>query len=133
MLFRSIDLNNPNNYASHSAPVHFPRIWNAPWFSWVQYDGSIMQPMVRNAGEALGDHRQLEAARHRDEGRLDARLAQPLGHRVPAELRAAPRAGLRPHICDRADACAVQCLQEDPCSQTQCPMVQISSPLMGPL
>jgi hypothetical protein len=50
----SIDLNNPNNYASHSAPVHFPRIWNAPWFSWVQYDGSIMQPMVRNAGEALG-------------------------------------------------------------------------------
>ncbi|GIQ76441.1 cytochrome c [Bradyrhizobium sp. RD5-C2] len=50
----SIDLNNPNNYAAHSAPVHFPRIWNAPWFSWVQYDGSIMQPMVRNAGEALG-------------------------------------------------------------------------------
>jgi hypothetical protein len=50
----SIDLNNPNNYASHSAPVHFPRIWNAPWFSWVQYDGSIMQPMVRNAGESLG-------------------------------------------------------------------------------
>ncbi|MHC2331176.1 di-heme-cytochrome C peroxidase [Bradyrhizobium sp. USDA 4454] len=50
----AIDLNNPNNYAAHSAPVHFPRIWNAPWFSWVQYDGSIMQPMVRNAGEALG-------------------------------------------------------------------------------
>ncbi|QPF85442.1 hypothetical protein IC762_03670 [Bradyrhizobium genosp. L] len=50
----SIDLNNPSNYASHSAPVHFPRIWNAPWFSWVQYDGSIMQPMVRNAGESLG-------------------------------------------------------------------------------
>ncbi|MFB9264795.1 di-heme-cytochrome C peroxidase [Bradyrhizobium erythrophlei] len=50
----SLDLKNPNNYASHSAPVHFPRIWNAPWFSWVQYDGSIMQPMVRNAGEALG-------------------------------------------------------------------------------
>jgi len=50
----SLDLNNPDNYASHSAPVHFPRIWNAPWFSWVQYDGSIMQPMVRNAGEALG-------------------------------------------------------------------------------
>ncbi|MBR0797941.1 cytochrome c [Bradyrhizobium jicamae] len=50
----AIDLNNPNNYASHSAPVHFPRIWNAPWFSWVQYDGSIMQPMVRNAGESLG-------------------------------------------------------------------------------
>ncbi len=50
----SLDLNNPNNYASHSAPVHYPRIWNAPWFSWVQYNASIEQPMVRNAGEALG-------------------------------------------------------------------------------
>jgi hypothetical protein len=34
--------------------VHFPRIWNASWFDWVQYNGSIEQPMVRNAGEAMG-------------------------------------------------------------------------------
>lgn len=50
----SRDLNDDANYAGHSAPVHFPRIWNAPWFDWVQYNGSIMQPMVRNAGESLG-------------------------------------------------------------------------------
>src|SRR5579864_2149894 len=50
----AIDLNNTANYAAHSAPVHYPRIWNASWFTWVQYNGSIMQPMVRNAGEALG-------------------------------------------------------------------------------
>ena len=50
----SLDLNNPANYAAHSAPVHFPRIWNAPWFDWVQYNASIMQPMIRNAGESLG-------------------------------------------------------------------------------
>jgi hypothetical protein len=50
----SIDLQNPKNYVGHSAPVHYPRIWNAPWFNWVQYNGSIKQPMVRNAGEALG-------------------------------------------------------------------------------
>jgi hypothetical protein len=42
------------NYAGPTAPVHFPRIWNASWFTWVQYNGSIQQPMVRNAGEALG-------------------------------------------------------------------------------
>jgi hypothetical protein len=42
------------NYAPISAPVHFPRIWDAPWFDWVQYNGSIERPMVRNAGEALG-------------------------------------------------------------------------------
>lgn len=50
----SVDLKNPKNYAAHSAPVHYPRIWNAPWFDWVQYNGSIEQPMVRNAGESLG-------------------------------------------------------------------------------
>ena len=50
----SIDLKNPENYAGSSAPVHYPRIWNTPWFDWVQYNGSIMQPMVRNAGESLG-------------------------------------------------------------------------------
>jgi len=50
----AIDLKNLKNYAAHSAPVHYPRIWDAPWFTWVQYNGSIMQPMVRNAGEALG-------------------------------------------------------------------------------
>jgi hypothetical protein len=50
----SIWLRNDANYAATSAPVHFPRIWDASWFDWVQYNGSIEQPMVRNAGEALG-------------------------------------------------------------------------------
>src|SRR5260221_4498793 len=50
----SEDLNKPENYRGSSAPVHYPRIWNTPWFDWVQYNGSIMQPMVRNAGESLG-------------------------------------------------------------------------------
>lgn len=49
-----IDMNVEANYAPLVAPVHYPRIWTAPWFAWVQYNGSIMQPMVRNAGEALG-------------------------------------------------------------------------------
>ena len=50
----SVDLKRPENYAGSPAPVHYPRIWNTPWFDWVQYNGSIMQPMVRNAGESLG-------------------------------------------------------------------------------
>jgi RoxA-like, cytochrome c-like len=50
----SISLSNDDNYVATSAPVHFPRIWDASWFDWVQYNGSIEQPMVRNAGEALG-------------------------------------------------------------------------------
>ena len=45
---------NRANYAPANAPVHFPHIWNATWFSWAQYNGSIQRPMVRNAGEAMG-------------------------------------------------------------------------------
>ena len=50
----AVDTQRFENYVGWSAPVHFPRIWNAPWFSWVQYNGAVEQPMVRNAGEALG-------------------------------------------------------------------------------
>ena len=50
----ALDTERHENYVGTSAPVHFPRIWNAPWFDWVQYNGSIEQPMVRNAGEAIG-------------------------------------------------------------------------------
>jgi hypothetical protein len=49
-----IDLDRPENYVGSSAPVHYPRIWNTAWFERAQYNGSIGQPMVRNAGEALG-------------------------------------------------------------------------------
>src|SRR3984957_3209499 len=50
----ALDLDHHENFVAYSAPVHFPRIWDASWFEWVQYNGSIQQPMNRNAGEALG-------------------------------------------------------------------------------
>jgi mono/diheme cytochrome c family protein len=50
----ALDLDRHENFVAYSAPVHFPRVWYASWFEWVQYNGSIQQPMVRNAGEALG-------------------------------------------------------------------------------
>jgi len=42
------------NLAPNNAPVNYPATWSTSWFDWVQYDASIRQPMVRNAGEALG-------------------------------------------------------------------------------
>lgn len=50
----AIDLPEPKNFLPYTAPVHYPRVWDAPWFLWVQYNGSIEQPMMRNVGEALG-------------------------------------------------------------------------------
>lgn len=45
---------NFDNYRAVNAPVNYPHIWSSPWLDWVQYNGSIMQPMTRNAGEAMG-------------------------------------------------------------------------------
>ncbi|KZN53742.1 hypothetical protein N474_19415 [Pseudoalteromonas luteoviolacea CPMOR-2] len=48
------NMDRPENYNPIEAPVNYPHIWTTSWFDWVQYDGSIMQPLVRNSGEALG-------------------------------------------------------------------------------
>jgi hypothetical protein len=50
----ALQLGEPANFAAKSAPVAYPHIWGVSWFDWVQYNGSIQQPMVRNAGEAMG-------------------------------------------------------------------------------
>ena len=50
----AVDMNNYSNVAPASAPVRFPQIWDASWFTWVQYNSSIADPMLRNIGEALG-------------------------------------------------------------------------------
>ncbi|MBR2817288.1 MAG: hypothetical protein IKE60_21700 [Reyranella sp.] len=42
------------NFAPIDAPVSFPPIWDTPFFLWAQYDASIFNELVRNAGEALG-------------------------------------------------------------------------------
>ena len=43
-----------NNLHANDAPVSFPPVWTVPWLWWAQYDASIEQPLIRNAGEALG-------------------------------------------------------------------------------
>ena len=48
------EMDRDGNLAVGSAPVKFPSIWDAPYFSWAQYNGSVEQSMVRNVGEALG-------------------------------------------------------------------------------
>jgi len=50
----SLALNMPENYRGSSAPVHYPSIWTRSWQDWQQRNGSIMQPMARSVGEALG-------------------------------------------------------------------------------
>jgi len=50
----AIDARRPQNYVAINAPVNYPPIWTSAWFEWVQYDGSIMGPLIRNTGEAIG-------------------------------------------------------------------------------
>ena len=42
------------NYQEGDAPVSYPYLWNIWKFDWVQYNGSVSQPLARNVGEALG-------------------------------------------------------------------------------
>ncbi|MDC0664116.1 di-heme-cytochrome C peroxidase [Marinobacter sp. SS21] len=44
----------PANYQVSSAPVSYPFLWDIWRFSWVQYNGSVSQPLARNVGEAMG-------------------------------------------------------------------------------
>lgn len=44
----------PGNFAPATAPVSFPFLWNAPHLDWVQWNGSIADPLARNVGEVLG-------------------------------------------------------------------------------
>ena len=48
------ELNNRKNLRVADGPVNYPPVWDTSWFDWVQYNGSIQQPMGRNVGEALG-------------------------------------------------------------------------------
>lgn len=50
----ALDPGRFENYEPINAPVNYPHIWTASWFNWVQYNGSIMSPLVRNTGEAMG-------------------------------------------------------------------------------
>lgn len=42
------------NYQQGDAPVSYPYVWNIWKFDWVQYNGSVSQPLARNIGESLG-------------------------------------------------------------------------------
>jgi mono/diheme cytochrome c family protein len=48
------DLKIRENNLTGEGPVSFPYLWDIWLFDWVQYNGSVRQPMVRNVGEALG-------------------------------------------------------------------------------
>lgn len=48
------DAIDESNYRVANAPVSYPQVWDIWKFDWVQWNGSAMQPMARNIGEALG-------------------------------------------------------------------------------
>ncbi|MCG6538944.1 di-heme-cytochrome C peroxidase [Pseudomonas sp. KSR10] len=97
------DAIDPVNYRVANAPVSYPQLWDIWKFDWVQWNGSAMQPMARNIGEALGVGARLqllhedgqpvpEAERYasgvrvRDLHRLETTLMQLTPPRWPEEV-----------------------------------------------
>ena len=70
----AIDSNRFGNYVAINAPVNFPHLWTAPWFEWAQYDASIMNPLVRNAGEAMGVMANVDTRAPRSEARFSSSI-----------------------------------------------------------
>jgi len=58
----AVDMKNANNFAPANAAVRFPQVWDASWFTWVQYNSSISDPLARNIGEALGVRAEVNLA-----------------------------------------------------------------------
>lgn len=47
-------LGKPENYRTPDAPVSYPHLWDTPNLDWVQWNGSMHNPLARNVGEVLG-------------------------------------------------------------------------------
>lgn len=43
----------PENYRTPAAPVSYPFLWLAPRLDWVQWNGSVQDPIARNLGEVV--------------------------------------------------------------------------------
>lgn len=69
------DINKPGNYAPIDAPVNYPHIWTTSWFDWVQYDASIMQPLIRNSGEALGVAAYVNTETNKDKNQANTKFS----------------------------------------------------------
>jgi hypothetical protein len=49
----------PSNHYPADAPVSYPVLWNTTQLDWVQWNGSVGNPIARNVGEVLGVFGQL--------------------------------------------------------------------------
>jgi hypothetical protein len=81
----AISADRPANYHATDAPVNYPQLWGTSWFDWVQWNGSIMQPMVRNAGEALGVVASINLTGP-SAGRFDSSVPMDTLHRIEQQL-----------------------------------------------
>jgi hypothetical protein len=48
------DMQQTDNVLPPNAPVSYPHLWDTPRLDWVQWNGSVNNPIGRNVGEVLG-------------------------------------------------------------------------------
>lgn len=85
------------NWHANNAPVSYPPVWTVPWFWWAQYDASIEQPLIRNAGEALGVFALVNLSPdHPPEKLFSSSVALENLVRIEAMLRGPDPFGLKP-------------------------------------
>lgn len=60
-----------DNYRVANAPVNYPHLWDIWAFDWVQWMGSVKQPMARNMNESLGVRSDLDLHSPEGKGRYE--------------------------------------------------------------
>ncbi len=78
---------SPDNYRIADAPVNYPHVWDIWAFDWVQWMGSVKQPMARNLNESLGVRSRLDLTSPAGEGRYDTSAMLPEMHCIEITLQ----------------------------------------------
>jgi len=75
------------NYRVADAPVNYPHMWDIWAFDWVQWMGSVKQPMARNLNESLGVRSDLDLHSPEGKGRYETSALLPEMHCIETTLQ----------------------------------------------
>ncbi|MBA3582051.1 MAG: hypothetical protein H0W44_06300 [Gammaproteobacteria bacterium] len=124
---------NLDNLRPADAPVTYPHLWDTSWFDWVQYNGSVQQPMGRSVGEALGVKAPI-VLRGDKKNHFKTSVHVENLHKIESLLAGSkPYAGLRApawpeqHFgkIDRDKAARGRALYEDYCQSCHLPTIEV--------
>ena len=118
---------SPKNVVPAKAPVSFPAVWGAYELDWVQWNGSIQQPLGRNLGEAIGVNSLLITTPGPDQFKTSVNITDLVqAENLLKKLKAPPWPGEFFGAIDKDKAAKGEALYKDLC--TRCHDIGMTEP-----